>query len=203
MGGFGQPAATIRPGAVRAIFDHLAVSLTADGRPGSIRFVFSHYRFRWSDDGVIGDLVFAETIGPAGPERRVVTDAPELAEVWATTLAPGAWAAEDARRAPIAGAVTASPIVGGSVRETLAAEGIEVDVALDDLGPPILASGAAPRLPSRDIVSVLLEAGSVRASVDGREISDRPFTNDAWIGWLGRPLRSAVLAIGEILVDRE
>ena len=33
MGGSGAPVATIRPGAVQAIFDHLAVSLTADGRP--------------------------------------------------------------------------------------------------------------------------------------------------------------------------
>ncbi len=203
MGGSGDPAAAMRPGAVRAIFDHLAVSLTADGRPGPLRFVFSHYRFRWSEDGIVGDLVFVETVGEAGPERRVVTDEPALARRWAATLAPGAWAAEDARRAAVSGAVTAWPIVGGSVREALAADGIEIDVALDDLGPPILASGPAPRLPSLDIVSVLLEAGSVRASVDSRQISDRPFVNDAWIAWLGRPLRSAVMAIGEILVDRE
>ena len=48
MGTSDKPAATVHPGAVRAIFDHLLLSLTADGEPGPPVFLFSHYRFRWA-----------------------------------------------------------------------------------------------------------------------------------------------------------
>ncbi len=159
MGGSGEPAATIRPGTIRAIFDHLALSLTADGQSGPPRLVFSHYRFRWS--------------------------------------------AEDSARAPRAGTVTAGPIRAGEFRERLTAGTLTIDVEVADLAPPVMASGPAPRLPSRDIVSVLIEARAARASLDGQPIAGEPFSNEAWVPWLGRPLRSAVLAVGEVLVDRD
>ncbi|HEX7222255.1 MAG TPA: hypothetical protein VF231_03330 [Candidatus Limnocylindrales bacterium] len=203
MGGSGAAVATIRPGAVHAIFDHLAVSLTADGRPGPSRFVFSHYRFRWSDDGTAGDLVFVQTPGNGGGERWLVTDQPALADRWSRRLAPGAWSPAEAAQTPIRGSVEVSQLFDGTARERLSAGGRTIEVELGDLAPPVLASGPAPRLPGADILSVLIEAGSARASVDGRPIVDRPFMNDAWVGWLGRPLSSAVLALGEILIGRD
>ena len=54
MGTKDKPAATVHPGAVRAIFDHLLLSLTADGKPGEPVFMFSHYRFRWAASGTAG-----------------------------------------------------------------------------------------------------------------------------------------------------
>ena len=65
-----QPAATIHPGAVRAIFDHLILSLTADGTPGDPVFLFSHYRFRWAADGIVG----RPGVRRAGARRRTGAD---------------------------------------------------------------------------------------------------------------------------------
>ena len=67
---------------------------------------------------------------------------------------------------------------------------------------PTFATGPAPRVPTEDIVSVLIEAVRGRASMDGRQIAGRLFRNDVWVPWLGRPLRSGVVAIGEVLLDR-
>ena len=33
-------------------------------------------------------------------------------------------------------------------------------------------------------------------------VAGRLFRNDVWVAWLGRPLRSGVVAIGEVLLDR-
>ena len=197
-----EPAATVHPGAVRAIFDHLILALTPDGAPGAPRFLFSHYRFRWADDGIIGELAFVELERDGGLERLILTDAPALAAAQAERLAPKAWPAGDAARTPNVAAFESSGLVGPVVRETVRAEGLALDVEWADLAPPIFALGPAPRVPSEDIVSVLIEAGTGRATVDGRAVAGAPFPNDAWVAWLGRPLRSGVVAIGEVLLTR-
>ena len=86
--------------------------------------------------------------------------------------------------------------------ETVIASGLRIEVEWSDLRAPTFATGPAPRVPTEDIVSVLIEAGAGGASVDGRPIAGRLFRNDIWVAWLGRPLRSGVVAIGEVLLDR-
>ena len=86
--------------------------------------------------------------------------------------------------------------------ETVIADGIRIEVEWSGLAAPIFAMGPAPRVPTEDIVSVLIEAGAGRASVNGQPVAGRLFRNDVWVGWLGRPLRSGVVAIGEVLLER-
>ena len=198
MGTTDTPAATVHPGAVRAIFDHLLLTLTADGESGSPVFVFSHYRFRWAASGVVGDLAFVEVDRGAGLERLVLTDAPALAG----QLSPRAWEANDTERLPILATFESTPLAGATVGETVMASGMRIEVEWSDLRPPTFAMGPAPRVPTDDIASVLIEAGAGRASVDGRPIAGGTFRNDVWVAWLGRPLRSGVVAIGEVLLDR-
>ena len=202
MGTSDGPAATIHPGAVRAIFDHLLMSLTVDGEPGPPAFMFSHYRFRWAADGIVGDLAFVELERGGGPERIVLTSEPALAAGQAGRLSPRGWAATDAELAPMVAAFSGTPLAGDLVGETVIADGIRVEIEWSDLAAPIFAMGPAPRVPSEDIVSVLIEAGAGRASVDGRPVAGRLFRNDIWVPWLGRPLRSGVVAIGEVLLER-
>src|SRR6185312_3630291 len=119
MGTSDGPAATIHPGAVRAIFDHLLLSLTVDGEPGPAAFVFSHYRFRWAADGIVGDLAFAELERGGGPERIVLTSEPALAVGQAGRLSPRGWAATDAERAPMIATFSGTPLASDSVGETV------------------------------------------------------------------------------------
>ena len=95
-----------------------------------------------------------------------------------------------------------TPLAGPTVGETVIASGLRIEVEWSDLRPPTFAMGPAPRVPTEDIVSVLIEAGAGRASVDGRPVAGSLFRNDVWVAWLGRPLRSGVVAIGEVLLDR-
>ena len=197
-----RPAATIHPGAVRAIFDHLILSLTADGTPGDPVFLFSHYRFRWAADGVVGDLAFVELERGGGPERILVTSEPALAEAQAARLSPRGWAEVDVARSPMVAAFRGTPLAGSTVGETVIGNGLRLEVGWSELSAPVFATGPAPRVPTEDIVSVLIEAGAGRASVNGQAVQGRLFRNDVWVPWLGRPLRSGVVAIGEVLLDR-
>jgi len=149
MGTSIDPATTVHPGAIRAIFDHLIIELTPDGRPGPPSFV-----------GM-------ELDGWAEP--RILTDAPALGRCRFTDWLPAR----------------------GLRSETNAR-----------WSAPIFASGPAPRLSSEDIVSVLVEEGAARSTVNGRVVSGWVFANDAWVAWLGRPLSSAVVAIGEVPLTR-
>ena len=197
-----RPAATIHPGAVRAIFDHLILSLTADGTPGDPVFLFSHYRFRWAADGIVGDLAFVELERGGGPERILVTSEPALAEAQAARLSPRGWAEVDVARSPMVAAFRGTPLVGSTVGETVIGNGLRLEVGWSELSAPVFATGPAPRVPTEDIVSVLIEAGAGQASVNGQAVRGRLFRNHLWVPWLGRPLRSGVVAIGEVLLDR-
>ena len=202
MGTTDRPAATIHPGAVRAIFDHLLLSLTANGKPGDPVFVYSHYRFRWAASGTVGELAFVELDRGGGPERLVLTDAPALALEQAGRLSPRGWESREVERLPIIATFRSTPLAGTTVGETVIASGLRIEVEWTGLSAPTFASGPAPRVPTEDIVSVLIEAGGGKASVDGRPIAGSTFRNDIWVAWLGRPLRSGVVAIGEVLLDR-
>jgi hypothetical protein len=201
MGTSDSPAATIHRGAVRAIFDHLLLSLTVDGEPGPAVFVFSHYRFRWAADGIVGDLLFVELERGGGPERIVLTSEPVLAPGQAGRLSPRGWTATEAEQAPMIATFRGTPLAGDSVGESVIANGIRIEVEWSGLAAPIFAMGPAPRVPTEDIVSVLIEAGAGRASVNGQPVAGRLFRNDVWVPWLGRPLRSGVVAIGEVLLE--
>jgi hypothetical protein len=192
-----EPVGTIHPGAVRAIFDHLIIALTPDGQPGPPTFLFSHYRFRWADDGVVGELAFVEL----ERDRFVLTDELPLAATHAGRLAPAAWAG-DALPAATMAAFSSSGFGGASISERLTTDRLAIELEWTSLAPPLFATGPAPRVPTQDIVSVLIEAGAARVSVNGTAAAGRPFANDAWVAWLGRPLSSAVVAIGEVLLAR-
>ena len=197
-----EPAATIHPGAVEAIFDHLILAMTADGEPGPPGFLFSHYRFRWALDAVVGELAFVELDRGAGRERLILTDEPPLAATRAGRLSPRDWSPPDVSRPPIVAQFECGSLAGPSVTETVTAEGLRIEVEWASLAPPLMAMGPAPRVPTQDIVSVLIEAEDGRAAVDGRPVSGRLFRNEVWRPWLGRPLRSGVVAIGEVLLTR-
>ena len=202
MGTGTDPAATVHPGAVRAIFDHLLLALTPDGQAGPQAFMFSHYRIRWSDDGVVGELAFVELERAGRIERLILTDAPALAANQVGRLSPRSWPASDVDRPATVATFVPGPVGGSTVTSSVTTDDLAIDVEWTELAAPIFASGPAPRVPSEDIVSVLLEAGSGRATVDGRAVPGSLFANEAWVAWLGRPLDSAVVALGEVLLTR-
>jgi hypothetical protein len=132
----------------------------------------------------------------------VLTSEPALASGQAERLSPRGWVATDAEQAPIVATFSGTPLAGDTVGETVIADGMRIEVEWSGLAAPTFAMGPAPRVPTQDIVSVLIEAGAGRASVNGQPVEGRVFRNDVWVAWLGRPLRSGVVAIGEVLLER-
>ena len=138
--------------------------------------MFSHYRFRWAASGTVGELAFVEVDRGGGMERLVLTDAPALAAEQAGRLSPRAW--ETGRRRATAHRSRPSSrrrwrARRWARRSSRADLRIEVEV-VGPRGRRRSRSGPAPRVPTEDIVSVLIEAGSGSASIDGRPVAGRP-----------------------------
>ena len=150
---------------------------------------------------MVGELAFVELDRGGGPERLLADRRACAGRGQAARLSPRGWEEMDMERLPIL-ASSASTRWRADLSETVIANGLRIEVDWSDLRPPTFASGPAPRVPTEDIVSVLIEAGSGRATRRRQTLLGRLFRNDVWVTWLGRPLRWGVVAIGEVLLDR-
>ena len=84
----------------------------------------------------------------------------------------------------------------------IAAVGVSARARWSDLGPPIFAFGPSPGRPeTADIHSLLREAGG-EVWLDDEVVVGDCFANEIWVPWLGRPLSSCLVAIGEVLLTR-
>lgn len=195
------PAATIHPGAVRAIFDHLILALATEPGAGP-SFLFSHYTIRWSDDGVVGELAYVQLERDGVRERLVVTDDVVVAEAHRDRLFPAAWDRTDVAGPPLMARFERSGLGSPIVREMVTGDGLRLLAEWSDLAPPIFAQGPAPAIPTEDIMSTLIDARVGRAFLDGVRVPGEAYPNPAWEAWLGRSMTSCVVAIGEVLLVR-
>lgn len=81
------------------------------------------------------------------------------------------------------------------------APGLNLDLEWRDLGPPIFMTGLHPQDPEIEVFGHVREAGETTALVNGVEIAGETFANEAYTPWLGRPLHSATVTIGEVLIE--
>lgn len=197
-----NPAATVHPGRIQAIFDHLILSLKTDLDVPEPGFLLSHWSFRWSAEGLAGNLAYLQATIDGSLRRQVLTDSPALADRHASRMAPRGWLPADLESPVVLARFERSDDWPDAVREHVSGAGLELEVAWSNLAPPVFAQGPAPRAPEQDIVSVLLEAADATAAIDGRPVAGSPFSNDIWIPWLGRSLSSCVVALGEVLLTR-
>ncbi len=195
-----RPVATIHPGAMRAIFDHLVLALATEPGAGP-SFLFSHYTIRWSDDGVVGELAYVQLERDGVRERLVVADDGVVAEAHRDRLFPAAWDRAEVLRPPVIARFERSGLGSPIVREMVTGDGLRLLAEWSDLAPPIFAQGPAPAIATEDIMSTLIDARVGRAFLDGVQVPGEAYANPAWVTWLGRPM-SCVVAIGEVLLLR-
>lgn len=197
-----SPAATVHPGRIQSIFDHLILSLKADPEGAEPDFLLSHWSYRWSTDGLAGNLAYLQATIYGTARHLILTDAPELADRYGKRMAPRAWSEADVEGDMVFARFERIDDWPDAVRERIWSDGLELEVAWSGLAPPMFAQGPAPRSPEQDIVSVLFEATEATATIDGSSVEASPFPNDVWVSWLGRPLSSCVVALGEVLLTR-
>jgi hypothetical protein len=206
--------ATIHPGRPNLLMEHLQLGLgRSDSAPHDLPgFYLSLYVISWSREMGAGHVALVRHRPPHVTEQtpadrdgfdQILTDNPDLARRLRDQLRGAGYSRVDLSAEPrpatfIRGRLTDHR----NVRYLVSSIGLEIDAHWEELGEPTFAYGPAPQQPERQqIWSVLFEAESASAAVDGRAVEGRIYPMEHWVPWLGRPLASAHIARGEIVVD--
>ncbi len=164
----------------------------------------SWYTYSFTRSGAVGNLAFwRDARDPDRIALHVLTDSPDLARAMTTTSAPRADRERFAEVDPMPATFEVGLLVDPHRCVIESTVGL-MTASWSALEPPIFAVGPAPAYPDTcEISSALIEAADAGIEIDGRSIAGSPFPNDVWTAWVGRPLSSALIALGEVLVDRE
>jgi hypothetical protein len=205
--------ATIHPGRPNLLMDHLQLGLRAPGSDDHT-FYLSLYVIPWSRELGAGHVGLVRYRPPEGRQRatepggddgfdQILADNPDLGRRLRDQLRDAGYTRVDLSGEPRPASFVRSPLREPfHVRYLISAVGLEVDAHWENLGEPILAFGPAPQRPeSQDIWSVLFEAQSGVASINGRSVPGDIYPMQHWEPWLGRALCSAHIARSEIVVD--
>ena len=193
--------AVVLPGRLALVADHLVLALREEDT-AQPSFVLSWYAVTWSADSPPGNLAFVRSAAVPGGEL-VATDVPDLDRVLRPRLRPRSWPLADPDRPAVPARFERLPIRDGELHARVVAGSTAIDVAWRDFAPPIVANGRAGAEPPWDTSTVLIEAGGWSASIGARDVPGAPFPNDVWIGWFGRPLSSALVAVAEVFREVE
>lgn len=197
----GMPQATSTT-AIDRIMDHRVLALR-DGASTDPIVSLSWYTYSFSRSGAVGNLAFwRDAREPDRVALHVLTDSPDLARAMTMTSAPKADRDRFAAVDPTPARFEIGPL-GDPHRCTIHSPLGLMTASWSALEPPLFAVGPSPAYPDTyDISSTLIEAADATIEIDGRSITGAPYPNEGWTAWLGRPLSSALIALGEVLVDR-
>ena len=196
----GTPQASIDPGTISHVWDHLVIALHDEH--GAETAYLSLYAISYSPTLGPGHVALLEATSADGGIAQLLADRPGLGEAMRDRLV-----GMGTERRGLAGGVRAAVFSrhdrpGGSSYE-IRAEGLHVGATWDDLGPAARVDGSGGRLsPVEDIYLGLLDARHATIEVDGRPVTGRPTPDPAWIPKIGRPVSSAHIALAELRVVR-
>jgi hypothetical protein len=198
--------AQIYPGRANLLMDHLQLGIRHGPTLGNDpHFYLSLYVIEWSREMGSGHVALVRWSGPDGARiDMTLTDTPSLGRAQQENLRSVGYARVDLTSEPRPASFIRSPIKEQDhVRYLISTIGLEVEARWDGLGEAIFAFGPAPQRPERqETWSMLFEAETGYAAVNGQEVRGETYPMENWIPWLGRTLNSAHVARGEILVDR-
>jgi hypothetical protein len=195
--------AVIVHASVEWVMDHRTLYLKSEPADDAPSFMLSLFTIRFDRLGPVGHLAFYRYEHDGILRLETLTDESSLPAVAAARFAPGfdhdSFLARPALQAAFDGGSDT-----GEAPWVIAAPGMRIEASWTNLGPPLLAYGPSPGRPeSADIHSLLREANDVHVSVDRAPVAGSPYTNSVWIPWLGRPLSSCLVALGEVVIAGE
>jgi hypothetical protein len=195
--------ATIDTGRPNLLMDHLQLGIRRPGQDDPT-FYLSLYVIPWSRELGAGHVALLRHRAVGGATLDVtLTDNPALGRAQQAALRAVGYSRVDLTADPRPASFVRNPLREHEhVRYLISAPDLEIEARWDDLGEAIFAYGPAPQRPeTQRIWSMLFEAGTGTAWLNGERVSGETYAMDSWIPWLGRPLHSAHVARGEILVD--
>jgi hypothetical protein len=189
--------ATVLQGRLALVADHLVLALREPGSGDDPSFVLSWYSVGYADGAPGGNLAFLRRPTGTGG-AAVLTDSPGLDRALRGRLSPRSWPLVQPGLPATAATFTRTPIRGAALEASIAAANLRIDVAWLELAPPIVATGRVGGNPPWDSSTVLMEAGSWSAWINGETVTGAAFPNEVWRAWFDRPLSSALVALGEV-----
>ncbi len=192
------PTATVHPGTVLVVWDHGGLQLRDD--LGEILYVSLYdYRFDIFDGAGHVAIVRLRSLNGEPAVDLTLTDNARLAASHLERRAR--------MRRLVAGHARPAQFVKSESRDTLKYRVEGSDLAMEfewsGLGRPIFMTGLHPQQADIDVFGQVREASQFRAAVNGRVVPGSAFSNEVYTPWLGRPLHSAAVTIGEVLIARE
>ena len=193
-----EPGAKFHQGRVLVVWDH--GGLQVRDQSGEVLYVSLYdYRFDLAD----------------GPGRVAVFryrgDGDAVAAIDLTltdnqALGDSHWSRRSRLRGLSAGAVVPARITREEARDQfnyrIDTRGLLVEVEWRRLGPPIFMTGVHPQDAEIDVFGQVREAAEHIARVNGVEVQGESYPNEAYTPWLGQPLHSASVTIGEVLIEQ-
>lgn len=189
--------AEVLPGRLALVADHLVLAVREPGADDGASFVLSWYSVTYAADAPGGNLCFVRLPAALGGEA-ILTDSPGLDAALRGRLRPRSWPLAEPDAAAVPATFRRTPIRDGALEAEIVAPALELEVAWRELGPPIVATGRVGGTPTWDSSTVLMEAGSCAARVNGALVEGAAFPNDVWRSWFDRPLSSALVAMAEV-----
>jgi hypothetical protein len=189
--------ATVLGGRLALVSDHLVLALREARSGGDPNFVLSWYSVAYADGAPGGNLAFLRPPSGLGGEA-VLTDSPGLERALRGRLSPRSWPLVEPDLPATAATFTRSPIRGAALEASITSADLRIEVAWLELAPPIVATGQVGADPPWDSSTVLMEAGSWSARINGETVTGAAFPNEVWRPWFDRPLSSALVALGEV-----
>lgn len=189
------PTAAIHPGTVLVVWDHGGLHLRDDA--GEVLYV-SLYDYRFDLDDGPGHVAIVRYRGDGHPAIDLtLTDNEALgaSHLWRRSRMRGL---SGGRISPGRFSHTESRDQFGY---RLEAAGMNLDLEWRDLGPPIFMTGLHPQDAAIEVFGHVRESGEAIALLNGVEVRGEAYANEAYTPWLGRPLHSATVTIGEVLIE--
>ncbi len=189
--------ATVLPGRLALVADHLVLAVRDPGLDEGASFVLSWYSVAYAADAPAGNLCFVRSaVALAG--EAILTDSPGLDSALRPRLRPRSWPLGDPDAAAVEATFRRTPIRDGVLEAEIVGPGWHLEVAWRALAAPIVTTGQVGGTPAWDSSTVLMEAGAWSARVNGTSIEGAAFPNDVWRPWFDRPLSSTLVALAEV-----
>lgn len=183
--------------------DHIVAGLRTDADQDRPAHYFSLFRFSHTPAGETGHVLFVcDAAAALGSVITVWTDNPRLVDVCIPRFAPGAWKDHlDAAVTREASFERSGLAVASRLSYQIVAGDWTCELTWSDLAAPIWASGPVPSGLAFRISSLMIEAASFSAVLNGEVVGGEVYPNPVWVPWVGKPLSSALIALSEVIVS--
>jgi hypothetical protein len=195
--------ATVLPGRLALVADHLVLALREPDVDDGASFVLSWYSVAVAAVAPGGNLCFVKLPASRGGGEAILADTPELDAALRKRLSPRSWPLAEPDASVIEATFRRTPIRDRELVAEIVAPGLRLEIAWRELGAPIVATGRVGADPPWDSSTVLMEAGAWSVRVNEASVAGNAFPNEVWRPWLDRPLSSALVALAEVFREAE